>query len=97
MRYVKKLTEQEVTLLETHYKTSSHHRERERCKALLLSNQGTNIKALAAHFGLDRDTIHHWVKRWERPPADGQGPLDRLRDAPRSGRPGLLSPDQKKA
>ena len=101
MRYVKPLSSEEITLLEHHYKTSVHHRERERCKALLLSNEGKNIGTLAAYFCLDRDTIHNrqaapWIKRWETPLADEKSPMERLKDAFRSGRPSLLPPQKKK-
>jgi transposase len=96
MRYVKPLSSEEISLLEQHYKTSVHHRERERCKALLLSKEGKNIRTLAAYFALDRDTIHNWIKRWETPLAKEKSPLERLKDAYRSGRPSLLSPEKKK-
>jgi transposase len=96
MRYVKPLTQEEITLLETHYKTSAHHRERERCKALLLSNEKNNIRTLAAYFSLDPDTIHNWITRWENPLPTEKSPLERLKDAFRSGRPSLLSVEQKK-
>ena len=88
--------QQEITLLETHYKTSAHHRERERCKALLLSNEKNNIQTLAAYFSLDPDTIHNWITRWENPLPTEQSPLERLKDAFRSGRPSLLTIEQKK-
>jgi hypothetical protein len=101
MRYVKPLTQEEITLLETHYKTSPHHRERERCKALLLSNEKNNIRTLAAYFSLDPDTIHNrraapWITRWETPLPAEKSPLERLKDAFRSGRPSLLTVEQKK-
>lgn len=96
MRYVKLLSSEEITLLEQHYKSSVHHRERERCKALLLSNEGKNIRTLAAYFCLDRATIHNWIKRWETPLAEEKSPLERLKDAYRSGRPSLLPAEKKK-
>ena len=96
MRYVKPLRPEEITLLEHHYKTSVHHRERERCKALLMSNSGKNIRTLAAYFSLDPDTIHNWIKRWETPLPDEKSPLERLKDAFRSGRPSLLPAEKKK-
>lgn len=96
MRYVKPLSSKEIILLEYHYKTSVHHRERERCKALLLSNEGKNISTLASYFSLDPDTIHNWITRWETPLPNEKSPLVRLKDAFRSGRPSLLTVDQKK-
>ena len=101
MRYVKPLTKEDITLLETHYKTSVHHGERERCKALLLSNEKNNIRTLAAYFSLDPDTIHNrraapWITRWENPLPSEKSPLERLKDAFRSGRPSRLTMDQKK-
>ncbi len=96
MRYVQALSSEEIQLLEHHYKTSPSHREREGCKALLLSQEGNNICTLAAYFSVDTDTIHNWIKRWETPLATEKSPLDRLKDAFRSGRPSLLSAEQKK-
>ena len=96
MRYVTALSSEEVTLLENHYKTSPNHRERERCKAIILSNAGKNIQTLAAYFSADPDTIHNWIKRWETPLQDEKSPLERLKDAFRSGRPSILSVEQKK-
>jgi transposase len=62
----------------------------------LLSNAGKNIRTLAAYFSLDPDTIHNWIKRWETPLPDEKSPLERLKDAFRSGRPSLLPPEKKK-
>lgn len=66
MKYVIPLLETEIMVLEHHYQHGTSHRERQRCQALLLSNKGHNIKMLSELFSADRDTIHSWIKRWER-------------------------------
>lgn len=96
MRYIKPLTQQEIHLLETHYKSSPSHRERERSKALLMSHQGKNIKMIAQYLELDRDTISAWLSRWEKRPVDADNPLSSLSDGARCGRPSILSEDKKK-
>ena len=97
MRYVIPLQATEISALEKHYRHSPNHRERQRCQALLMSNKGQNIKALSELFCAERDTIHAWLKRWEK--TAGQSielRLASLLDAPRSGRPSLLGYEKKK-
>ena len=83
----------QLTLL---YKNSHDHRERQRAQALLLSARHYSTCELAALFDLDRDTISRWMNRWQEWLAGSPKALV-LRDQRRSGRPAVLSPDQKKA
>ena len=95
MRFIE-LTSQEHEHLTLLYKTSQDHRERQRAQALLLSARRYSICELAALFDLDRDTISRWMNRWQAWLADSQkAPV--LCDQRRSGRPAVLSADQKKA
>lgn len=56
-------------------------RERTRALAVLMSSRGQPIGELAALFGVRREAVSHWLKRWE------QGGSEALGDAPRAGRP----------
>ena len=94
MRYVQ-LTTQQTQQLTKLYKTSPDHRERQRAHALLLSQRNYTIPDLADLFEVDRDTVSHWMDRWQDWLSDAQKPLVLL-DQARSGRPTTLSIDQKK-
>lgn len=84
------LSDQERTLLESLRKTSNQSRVRDRCHALILSDKGFNIKQLSKVFSVGRDTIGIWLDRWEEFGAEG------LEDLPKSGRPSVFSPSDKK-
>ena len=60
MRYVQ-LTNQQEQQLNQLYKTSQHHRERQRAHALLLSHRNYTIPDLADLFIVDRDTVVRWI------------------------------------
>jgi len=94
MRYVQ-LTTQQTQQLTQLYKTSQNHRERQRAHALLLSQRNYTIPDLADLFEVDRDTISRWMDRWREWLTDSQKTLA-LHDQTRSGRPAVLSTDQKK-
>jgi transposase len=95
MRYVQLTTQQSQQLTQL-YKTSQDYRERQRAHALLLSQRNYTIPDLADLFEVDRDTISHWMDRWQEWLTDSQKTLT-LHDQARSGRPATLSTDQKKA
>ncbi len=95
MRYIQ-LTTQQTQQLTQLYKTSQDHRERQRAHALLLSQRSYTIPDLADLFEVDRDTISHWMDRWQEWLTDSQETLV-LHDQTRSGRPATLSTGQKKA
>ena len=92
MRYIQ-LTTQQTQPLTQLYKTNQHHRERQRAHALLLSQRNYTITDFADLFEVDRDTISHWMDRWQEWLTD---PLS-FQDQTQSGRPTTLSTDQKKA
>ena len=95
MRYVQ-LTSQQEQQLNQLYKTSQHHRERQRAHALLLSHRNYTIPDLADLFVVDRDTVVRWMERWQDWLTNTENPLT-LQDQARAGRPSSLVSDQKKA
>ena len=95
MRYVQ-LTSQQEQQLNQLYKTSQHHRERQRTQALLLSHRNYTIPDLADLFIVDRDTVVRWMDRWQDWLTNTENPLT-LQDQARAGRPSGLVSDQKKA
>ena len=95
MRYVQ-LTSQQEQQLNQLYKTSQHHRERQRAHALLLSHRNYTIPDLADLFIVDRDTVVRWMDRWQDWLTNTENPLT-LQDQARTGRPSSLVSDQKKA
>lgn len=95
MRYVQ-LTSQQEQQLNQLYKTSQHHRERQRAHALLLSHRNYTIPDLADLFVVDRDTVVRWMDRWQDWLTNTENPLT-LQDQARAGRPSSLVSDQKKA
>ena len=94
MRFIQLTNEQrqQLTLL---YKTSQDHRERQSAQALLLSERSYSIPDLANLFEVDRDTVSHWMDRWQDGLTHATNPVTLL-DQARSGRPATLSTDQKK-
>src|SRR5262244_3059341 len=89
VRYVRPLTEQQRTLLESTMKNDASHRARMRAHGLLLSSEGITIKAIAKIYHVDRDTVATWIKKWEK-----HGDKS-LHDQPRSGRPTILNTTEK--
>lgn len=89
MRFIK-LSAEEKTTLDQIYQKHIDHRVRRRARALLLSARGYKMDQLAGLFEVDRDTIGQWMDRWETKGIHG------LSDAPRSGRPSILSEAIKK-
>lgn len=90
MRFVTSLTEQEQAELRFLVHDSTNHRERIRAQAILWSHKGYKIKQIAELCEVDRDTVSRLLNRWEEDKQQG------LQDAPRSGRPAVLSPGEKK-
>lgn len=84
------LKEDEIFYLEKMVKESPIHRVRQRSQALLWSHQGKDRASIAALYGIQLDTVSAWIKRWEASKQAG------IADLPRSGRPSLLSEDEKK-
>lgn len=60
-----KLTETERITLENGYQNHSRHNFRQRCQALLLSDNGLSCKEIAHFFNTRTRTIYTWMNRWE--------------------------------
>lgn len=65
MRYVRKITEEQVEHLREVSRRSRNYRERERAKAILLSYKGYNVTVLSDIFEVSRGTITNWLDAWE--------------------------------
>jgi transposase len=67
--------------------------EVERARIILLADTGVGVRATAARLGIGRATVQRWRRRWLQAPVDW-AVSERLSDAPRSGTPPTLSPEQ---
>ena len=65
MRYIKKITEEQVEHLRKVSRRGRNYRERERAKAILLSYKGYNVTVLSDIFEVSRGTITNWLDAWE--------------------------------
>ncbi|WP_143706122.1 helix-turn-helix domain-containing protein [Emticicia sp. TH156] len=65
MRYVRKITPEQVKHLREVSRHSRNYRERERAKAILLSFKGYNVTTLSDIFEVSRATITNWLDAWE--------------------------------
>lgn len=88
-RYIN-LSESETTDLTYLLRTTDNHRERQRTQALLWSHQGYDRQTIAKLYQVKADTVSFWFKRWEDNKSQG------LKDLARSGRPSLLTSEEKK-
>jgi len=92
MRFVAKLTEPEAITLRELLKNHPNHRARTRAHAILLNNSGYKMQDIAKIFFVSQvDTISQWFTRWETIGIVG------LFDEDRSGRPEILTPEEKVA
>lgn len=64
MRKVRSLTDQEFQELENSYKTGAKHHFRQRCKGILLSNEGYSVAQIAKLLGPKKDTIYTWLDNY---------------------------------
>ena len=85
MLLVTPLSEPEKVTLHEMHKHHPFHWTRMRAHAILLSASGYRVQAIAAIYGVCRQTVSSWLKAWAR-----QG-LVGLLDQARSGRPRKLS------
>ena len=88
-KYIK-LSEAEEASLEELVRESPNHRIRQRSQALLWSHRGKDRMTIAESFDVKLDTISSWLSRW------GEKKLSGLEDLPRSGRPSILTEEEKK-
>ena len=86
MKYIS-LTGEEKTTLEEAYKNHEKHHVRQRCKALLLNNEGKKIPLIASLFSIRTRTIYTWINKWEEVGLRG------LMIKPGQGRPPMLKID----
>ena len=91
LRFVAPLDPQTVDHLKQILRTSPVFRTRQRAHAILLSAKAYRIDQLIEIFEVDRDTITRWLNRWDKDHFDG------LDDAPRSGRPHSIPPQEEPA
>lgn len=84
------LSEEEQEILKNLVRTSANHRLRQRSQALLWSNQGKDRATIAALFGVRKDTVSAWFSKWS------SDKMNSLSDLPRSGRPCILTNEEKK-
>lgn len=63
-RYIE-LVAEEILTLEEGYKNNKNHQFRQRCHALLLSNQGHDMASLKILFTVTHATIGNWFRAWE--------------------------------
>jgi putative transposase len=69
----------------------------ERARIVLLAADGLDNSAVARAVGVDVDTVRKWRRRWRRvedAPLAELSVAARLADAPRSGTPARISPEQ---
>ena len=68
-----------------------------RARAILLAADGLSTAEVARRLHLDEDTVRLWRARWSagatNPPTN-QSVAERLADAPKSGRPARITPEQ---
>ena len=88
MKFAHKLPVEQQQELQTLVKTSPTYRVRQRAHAILLSSRGYAIDELSDIFSVHRTTISEWIDSWHK---TGVASLE---DAPRSGRPPMLTPKQ---
>jgi transposase len=71
MRYIKNLTEIEKQTLEAGHRQGKSYQYRNRCQAILLSNQGYSVQQLASLFKVKALSIYKWLNRYESKGMDG--------------------------
>ena len=62
---VHELSESESQKLESGYKDDNKHRFQQRCKGILLSNDGFSVSQIALILKKQKDTIYGWIKSFE--------------------------------
>ena len=87
-RFISKLNKAQVQNLEERRDDGANSRIRHRAHAVLLSFQGTTVKALTQVFQTSRNVICRWLDRWDKEEFDG------LADKPRPGATPKLTDDE---
>jgi transposase len=65
MRYIKGLTQENMSILEKIYKQSKYYQVRQRAHCIKLSYSGYSIAELIKIFQVSRNTIYNWFDNWE--------------------------------
>ncbi len=65
-----------------------------RARMILLLAEGISITAASEHFGVWRKTVSQWRGRWLASAGCAGSALERLSDAPRSGSPCRITPEE---
>ena len=84
-KFIKTLSEEEMTKLVENRQTNENFRVRNRSHAILLSAEGYPIDQIAVICKAHRNAVSRWLERWKEFGVDG------LADGSRSGRPRVLS------
>jgi len=88
LRFIQTLSESAKEQLAETYRSNPDFTCRQRAQAVLLSHKGYTIQQLQDIFDVDRDTISHWLSRFE------QSGLDGLQNLSRPGRPPIYTEDE---
>ncbi len=62
---VRELSKIDLESLENGYQNDIKHRFRQRCKGILLSNDGFSVSEIALILEKQKDTIYGWIKSFE--------------------------------
>ncbi len=65
-----------------------------RARMILLLGEGVSITVAAERLGVWRKTVSQWRSRWLASGGSGCSTLERLSDAPRSGAPCRITPEE---
>lgn len=84
-KFIKTLSEEEMTKLVENHQTNESFRVRNRSHAILLSAEGYPIDEIAVICKAHRNAVSRWLERWK------EYGVDALADVRRAGRPKLLS------
>lgn len=87
-RFAGPLSEEQAAFLEIAVATNSSSRVRNRAQAIIWSSNGRSISEIADLLRVTRLTVSKWLDRWK------TGGVSSLEDAPRSGAPTKLNPQQ---
>ncbi len=91
MQHPVSLSETERAALERVTRTSTaEQRQVQRAQVVLWSAEGVHGAEIARRLRCTPDTVTKWQRRWSE--RSTEPPVERLNDAPRSGRPVAFSP-----
>ena len=65
-----------------------------RARIILLSGEGVGVAEIAECLGIWRKGVSHWRSRWLESSGSPRSVCERLSDAPRSGTPAKITPEQ---